>query len=345
VSNAARAHSEGFAHHADSRPPGGRAARGPLKPAYLILGDDLPKVEVALKRLKARIVEESGSDLNIDEFDASVDTGAQVVNAANTLAFLGGTRLVLVRQVQAWSRADKESVTAYLRSPAPDACLALVAERLTPADPLRGAMEKHGEVLEYPAPAEGQLPQWLAQEAARRGAVLGLADARLMVQRCGDNQSILLSELEKLQIYVDDRPVTAEDIRLLTTPTVEASIFDLLDSLALGRGSAAFSAADDLLAAGERTEVLFYRILRHFQQLSRVAAMKDEGMSREAVQAELKMKTFPVRKLMEQSALLGTDGISRRLAVLADTDARIKGLGTLPAEMELQLCLGRLLAA
>jgi hypothetical protein len=31
--------------------------------------------------------------------------------------------------------------------------------------------------------------------------------------------------------------------------------------------------------------------------------------------------------------------------VLADTDARMKGMGNLPDEMELQLCLGRLLAA
>jgi DNA polymerase-3 subunit delta len=247
--------------------------------------------------------------------------------------------------VQAWLKADKEVVAGYLRSPAPDACLALVAEKLAPGDVLRAAMEKHGEVLEFPAPREGQLPQWLAQEAARARMNLSMEQARLMVQRCGDNQSILLRELEKLQIYADGRPVTGDDIRLLTTATVEASIFDLLDSLALGRGSAAFSAADDLLASGERTEVLFYRILRHFQNLSRVVALRDEGMSREAIQAELKMKAYPVRKLVEQSALLGADGIARRMAVLADTDARMKGLGTLPAEMELQMCLGRLLAA
>jgi DNA polymerase-3 subunit delta len=321
------------------------AARSALKPAYLILGDDLPKVELALRRLKARIVEQSGSDLNIDEFDATEAGGPEVVNAANTLAFLGGTRLVLVRQVQAWLRADKEVVAAYLRSPAPDACLALVAEKISPGDLLRTTMEKHGEVLDFPAPREGQLPQWLVREAARSGTSLGMEEARYMVGRCGDNQSILLRELEKLQVYVDGQPVTIEDIRLLTTATIEASIFDLLDSLALGRSSAAFSAADDLLAMGERTEVLFYRILRYFQNLSRVAALRDEGMTPEAIQVELKMKAFPVRKLVQQSALMGADGVSRRLAILADTDARMKGLGTLPAEMELQMCLGRLSAA
>ena len=76
-----------------------------------------------------------------------------------------------------------------------------------------------------------------------------------------------------------------------------------------------------------------------------MAALRDDGYSREAIQAEMKMKPFPARKLVEQAALLGAEGIARRLAVLAETDARMKGMGTLPAEMELQLCLGRLLAA
>ncbi len=289
-------------------------------------------------------MEQSGTDLNIDDFNAAVDGAAQVVNAANTLAFLSGTRLVLVKEVQAWSKVDKEMVATYLRSPAPDACLALIAEKLAPADLLRTTMEKHGEVLEYRAPKEGQLPGWLVQEASKMHVRIGLSEARLMVQRCGDNQGILLRELEKLRAYVDSRPVEAEDIRLLTTPTIEANIFDLLDSLALGRGTEAFTAIEDLVASGERPEVLFYRILRNFQNLSRVAALRDEGMSREAIQGELKMKAFPVRKLVEQAALLGSDGIGRRLGVLADTDARMKGMGPLPAEMELQLCIGRMLA-
>ncbi len=321
-------------------------ARQALKPAYLILGDDLPKIENALKRLRARIVEQSGSDLNIEEFEAGVDSAVQVVNSANTLAFLGGTRLVLVHEAQAWLKADKEIVAAYLKSPAPDACLTLVAGKLPASDLLRSAMKEHGEILEYAAPKEGQLPQWLVQEAAARLDMdLGFQEARFLVQRCGDNQQILLREVEKLQAYAGGRRVTIDDIRVLAIPTVEASIFDLLDSVALGRGSATFTAVDDLLSLGERADVLFARISRYFQNLAKVAAMRDEGMRPEAIQVELKMKPYPVKKLMEQSALLGVDGIARRLAVLADTDGRLKGMGNLPAEMELQLCLGKLLGA
>jgi len=320
-------------------------ARRPLEPAYLIVGNNFPKIEEALKRLKLRIVEESGSELNISEFEAPADSGPQVVNAANTMAFLGGTRLVLVEHADLWQKADKEAVAAYLASPAPDACVALVAEKLGATDLLRTAMEKHGEVLEYVAPRESELPAWLVREAGRGGIGLGLQQARHLVERCGDNQTILLKEVEKLDLYAAGRRITDDDIRLLTTATVEASIFDLLDSLALGRGAAAFSAAGELLSAGERHEVLFYRILRHFQLLSRVAALRDAGLNREAIQGEMKLKAFPARKLWEQAGRLGAEGIARRLAVLADTDARMKGMGNLPDEIELQLCLGRLLAA
>jgi DNA polymerase-3 subunit delta len=322
-----------------------RAAREPLKAAYLIIGDDLPKITAALKRLKQRIVEESGSDLNISEFEATDSSGTEVVNAANTMAFLGGTRLVLVHHADAWLKADKEQVAAYLSSPAPDACLALVAEKLTPSDPLRAGTEKHGQVLEYQAPKEGEMPAWLVREAARMGITLGIQQARHLVNRCGDNQSILLKEVEKLDLYTLGQRIMDDDIRLLTTATVEASIFDLLDSVALGRGAAAFSAADELLSAGEDPMMLFRRILRHFQQLSRVVALRDAGYTREAIQSEMKLKPFPARKLVEQAALLGAEGISRRLAVLAETDPRMVGMGTLSEDMELQLCLGRLLAA
>jgi DNA polymerase-3 subunit delta len=253
---------------------------------------------------------------------------------------------VLVHNAQAWAKAEKEAVAGYLGAPASDACLTMLAEKLPVTDPLRTAVAGSGDVLEYQAPKEAQLPQWLTREAASRlGVSLGIREARLLVLRCGDNQNILLRELEKLAIYADGRDITVDDIYLLGTPTYEASIFDLLDSLASGDGAAAFAAADELLAAGERTETLFNRILRNFQNMNRVWAMREAGMRQEAIQAELKMKPYPVRKLLEQAARLGADGIGRRLSVLAETDGRMKGMGTLPDELELQLCLGRLLSA
>ena len=321
-----------------------RADKAPLKPVYLILGDDHPKVEVALKRLRRRIVDESGTELNIDEFQAGQHDAVQVVGAANTLAFLGGVRLVLVHGVDAWRKPDKDRVAAYLRSPAPDACLALVGEKLPATDPLRKAVAATGDVLEYMAPKPWQLPDWARQQAGKLGLLLGQPEAKLLVDRVGDNQHILLREVEKLAAYCGRGKVTAEDVGLLASRTLEARVFDLVDAVATRRAGDAFAVLEDLYVTGERPGGLFFRLVRHFDQLFQAVVLREEGWPAEQIREELGMKPFPGKKLVQQAAAFRADTARRALAILAAADGRMKGMGDLSAELELELCIGRLLA-
>lgn len=329
-----------------SDPPGqGTGARKqPLKPAYLILGDDHPKVESALRRLRQRIVEESGTELNIDEFVADRHSAQDVVGAANTLAFLSGIRLVLVHGVEQWRKPDKDAMASYLGSPAPDACVALVGEKLPPADALRKAVSAVGDVLEYRAPRAGELPGWVAKEVGKLKGEIEPAAARGLVERVGDDQHLLLREVEKLVVYRGRGRIRMEDVELLSSRTVEASIFDLVDAVATRRAGPAFAAVQELYAAGERPTGLLFRVLRHFQHLSKAVALREAGFSAADVQAELKMKPYPAKKIAQQSTAYDARSIGRALGVLTEADARMKGKGTLPAELELEVCLGRLLA-
>ncbi len=315
----------------------------PLRAAYLILGDDRPKVESALHRLRERIVEESGTELNIDEFVAAQHSAHEVVAAANTLAFLAGIRLVLVHGVEQWKKPDKEIIASYLRSPAPDSCLTLVGEKLTGSDPLRVAVAAAGDVLEYSAPRASELPGWAVRQAKKIGAHLEPGAARLLVQYVGDDQHVLMREVEKLAAYRGRAYIREEDVADLTPRAIEASIFDLVDAVATRRGAQVFSSIEALYASGERPTGLLFRVLRHFQHLSRAVAMREAGLAPAQVQAELKMKPFPARKIVEQSGAYDSTSIGRALGVLAETDARMKGKGDLPPEVEFELCLGMLM--
>ena len=51
----------------------------PLKPAYLIVGNDRPKVRRAVARLKRRVADDTGGDLNINVFDADVHSPEAVL--------------------------------------------------------------------------------------------------------------------------------------------------------------------------------------------------------------------------------------------------------------------------
>ena len=56
------------------------------------------------------------------------------------------------------------------------------------------------------------------------------------------------------------------------------------------------------------------------------------------------MKPFAARKLVLQAESYDTESMRRALGFLARADAHLKGMGTLPPELELELMLGRLLS-
>lgn len=320
------------------------AEKAPLKPAYLILGDDEPKVELALRRLRERIVEESGTELNIDEFVASEHGASEVIGAANTMAFLGGIRLVLVHGVDAWRKPDKEEFLRYLAAPAPDACVALVGRSLPAKDVLRAAFAKRRDLLEYRAPKPWELPDWTLKQGAKLGLQLGSAEARAIVERVGEHQQTILRELEKLATYKGRARITAEDIDLLVPVTLEARIFDLVDAVVDGHGPAAFTLVEELYASGEKPFGLFVMLSRQYHQLSRILAMREEGWSDEQIKAELKLKPYPAKKLFKQARSYSPEAARRALAHLVQVDARLKGMAGTQPELEFELCLGRLLS-
>ena len=109
-----------------------------LKPVYLITGADRPKIQRALRRLRARIGEDAVELLSAE--DASAE---DAVAACNSLGLLGaGQRLVIVEGVERWKAADVKTLSGYLADPAPDTVLALVAAELRKDSALAKACAK-----------------------------------------------------------------------------------------------------------------------------------------------------------------------------------------------------------
>ena len=135
-----------------------------------------------------------------------------------------------------------------------------------------------------------------------------------------------------------------EDVDLLATRTIEASVFDLIDAVAERQGSRVFATLEELYAAGENPNGLLFRVLRQFQHLSKAVALREEGFSAGQIQAELGLKPYPAKKVVQQSNAYDTTSIGRALGVLGEADARMKGKGDLPPGLEFELCLGRLMS-
>src|SRR5947207_1258574 len=181
-----------------------------LKPVYLIVGGDRPKIQRALRRLRDRIGDDATEMLSA--FDASGDDAAAACNAPGL--FGGDARLVVVTDVDRWKAADAKAVASYLESPTPDTVLALVGEETKKDSPLGKACAKAGDVLVYDVPKR-RLPEWVGKQFAERGVEVDADAARALVELVGADPEALACEVDKIATWAAGERVGVQEVERL----------------------------------------------------------------------------------------------------------------------------------
>ena len=284
------------------------AVASELEPVYLLSGTDRPKIEEALRRLRAR-VGEGGSEI-LSAGDTSGDDAVATCNAPGLFAV--GARAVVVQHVESWKAADVKAIATYLADPAPSTVLALVGSGIKKDSPLAKACSKTGELLFYDVP-KSKLPNWVAERFAALGANADREACRLLVEIVGDNVTELETEIEKLVTWADGDTVDATAVEALAAGRAEVPIFALTDAWGARDVPAVLRAVESILERPERTRR---------DEVTRISA-------RFAAHVQI------VREVQD----LATEGVTAREAASRLLDLAVKGGSKLPSELELDRAL------
>lgn len=309
----------------------------------MITGSDETKVEKVVRRLKERVIADSGTDLNVDVFDAADEIAATVIQAAATPPFGEGIRLVLVVNVSSWHKAEKDAVAAFLADPPPYCCLALTGSGMKKNDPLIKAVAAVGQVLVYDAPRRSNLPSWAQQEAARLHIKLGQAEARRLVEVAGPEQRSILTELEKLAVYKGGGKLEMEDIEEVCWVSPEVKVWDLTDALGGKDRAGTFRNLEELMAERGSPSPVFFAVATHLRRLHEVVAAAERGEDPIKAAAALGLKPFPAKKIARQSQDFTASGLKKAIAVLAELDADLKGRDDLRPDLALEKAVAEVL--
>lgn len=309
-----------------------------LKPVYLLVGRDRPKIGRALQRLRARIGDENVEVLSAREADA-----ADAVAACNALGLFGGAgRLVIVEEVERWKAAEVKALGAYLGSPAPDTVLALTGE--VKADSALGkAVAKHGEVLVYDV-AKRALPRWVAEQFQRLDATAEQAACTALVELVGEDLDELSTEIDKLATWAAGDTIRARDVELLAAGRAETSIFSLTDAWGRRDVPAALAASESLLERSDRPrrdELLRLAglLANHVGRVRACQTLAEEGVRPRDAAGTLKMHPFAAEKAFAQARNFGVDELRDAVVRLAALDLALKGGSRLAGDLEFQRTL------
>src|SRR6266496_4776235 len=149
-----------------------------------------------LSTLTRQFVEEH-SDMGLERLDGSEDSFARIQEALESLPFLSGRKMVILRSPSA-NKQFVEHAERLLSGLPETTDVILVEPKLDRRSSYYKFLKKATDFREFAELDENGLAHWLSESAKAQGGSLSLRDARFLAERIGLNQQLLASELEKL---------------------------------------------------------------------------------------------------------------------------------------------------
>jgi DNA polymerase-3 subunit delta len=218
----------------------------PFKPVYVLHGDDGYLRDEHRRQIVEEVVGGADAQLAVASYDADAELSA-VLDDLRTLPLMSPSRLVIVRDADAFVTAHRQALEEYLDRPSPTGALLLIVSSWPSNTKLFKQVAKIGRAVECSAPA-GNLGRWIADAAQKRGKQIEPAAAQLLEQYVGADLSALDAEVEKLSLYAGDRPaIVAEDVNVLTVASAGPGAFDLDNALTASDAKKAVTVLDKML--------------------------------------------------------------------------------------------------
>jgi DNA polymerase III delta subunit len=307
-------------------------AAGRAAPVYLLVGDDEAAKAPVLQAIE-QLVDEADRGFNVQRFyanDARVDVN-DVVAAARTLPFLGGTRVVIVLHAEAWFKrgrpgappeGDTESEVAppeaapevaadefeaYLANPVPETCLAVVASDVNRATRLGKQLLQRATVVEFwgvkpdrdlrgrgaVQAALEEAARLVARELTSRGLSMEEDAVERLVAHAGTDAGVLRADLDRVFTYAAGRPrITEDDVRAVVAGQAVLNDFAAVNAMTAGDCAEALRQVHLMLDAGASPYALLGQCGYFVRAvLPTIAPEVVPGAVRAVFEADLDMKT------------------------------------------------------
>lgn len=281
----------------------GYIARG-----YLFTGEENFVKREALRRIESALLPEGLEALNENILEGK--PADDIIAACETLPMMAERRLVVVRDfaplMSGQSRGEKEEserIAEYLKRLPSSCCLVMY---------MRGAADgrkalfkafgkaEHAHVVSFDQLDDRQLNKWLSARFGKLGKRISPDVVSQLAFRAGASLTRLDGEVAKLAAHAGEREdITIDDLEIVT-PTLECTIFQLIDRLIEKNGAAAFRMLDVMLESGEDRVRVLAMITRQMRFMAHIKLMERRRASDAEIVKALGITPYGLRNTRRQ---------------------------------------------
>ena len=312
---------------------------GPIEHFYFLYGAErFYQVEI-IKAIKRQLITDDNCDFNLETFDANSSSLNQWIGSVKTLSFLGGTKLVIVRNLHEVFSKQKDleedleelnlqALIDYAKTPLAEACLVITADKVDRRLKLIKTLTELKSAVCCEAPQNNaekkRLWPWVQARAKESGYSISKNAAESLVNRVGGRPGILAQELEKLLVYAGKNKSISESDIMGVIGEAKQDIWDLNDTLMEKQTESALKLLQNQLDNGVAPEQILGAISSKLRTVWEVKNYQEQGHPANQIAKKMGAHPYTVQKALKHTQKFSVQQLRRYHAELVQADRSLK---------------------
>lgn len=324
--------------------------KGKISNSYIFCGLDEELIKEGVDLVVNSVVDKSMKDLNCIRLDGLNTNFDEILNACETMPFMGEKKAVVIYRAEflkdktdsSLSKLYKE-ITEYLKDIPPYTIVVMYYlfndKRDTPKKNKKLiSLDKVSKVVNFDRLKKDRYYKKVEEVFKKRGKDIKKVEARYFAEKVTNNFDIINREADKIIAYTEGREITKKDIDKLVLKSSEDDIFDLIDLISMRKAERAIDLLDELLFKSDQHMLIITNIENHFKRLYEIKLLKNKGYSIANITSKYKLPTFICEKLINQSSKFTLNQLKEILDICLRTEILLKSSSN-DKTMELELML------
>lgn len=250
--------------------------KGKILPIYFLIGEDDYSIDNTIEEIRKSV-----EPLVLSEFDKefiSLDKNSnlsQILDLAYSFPFGGGKKLLVIKNFE--NLSNKKELNSYVNNSAEFSVVVIAQYSKAPAEPLKepfNLLLEKKYLFEARTETGDDLIEWVIHRAEKMNLEFSNDFARGLIEITGNDKGLLEMQLQKISDYSINRPkLSFDEIKKITSPTKQYSVFDLQDSLGAGNKSKAVEIAFNLIDAGVELVMIINMLAKFINTVAQITEM------------------------------------------------------------------------
>lgn len=297
-----------------------------LSRLYFIHGNEDYFIESAVNLLVENGVSENERAFNLDLFDGGDSNSDNVLSSMLSFPFVGEHRLTVVRRFDKMEKRYRLDVIRHLSEVPESNIVCLVAGEIRSSDQSYDQLPESAEKLTFNKLRAAELTEFLADTAASLSKKMEPEAIDMLVSLSGESLGDLVSELEKLALYVGDKEdITADEVSTAVGKSRSFNIFELQRAIGQRDAIRSQEIAGKMLETGEKPVYMNFMMTRYFLALLQIKQLTGKGTNKKEVCTKVFGKWNPyIDEYIAAARTYSLHELKRAIAILLDADVKLK---------------------